>query len=139
MIDEIHENWRKWDSYDGYLDDHLTFNNFYDGFMKPYFGCYRCPETEQALNAINVVADGKISWDEFEVFLKWAGHQYPKTETDEDLLEIAFLQGIIPAMQIKVIDDNDNGTKAENVDKDTNNKETVTNKDFEDFMSKFNF
>ena len=32
------------------------------------------------------------------MFLWFLGHQYPKTATAEDLLEIAFIQGIIPAV-----------------------------------------
>ena len=32
------------------------------------------------------------------VCLIFIGHQYPKTATAEDLLEIAFIQGIIPAV-----------------------------------------
>ena len=84
-------------------DDSLIFENFYAGFMQPYFGCPKCPETKAAMSAINVVKDDKISWQEFEVFLKWAGKEYPQTETAEDLLEIAFRDGVAIAMRDEII------------------------------------
>ena len=44
--------------------------------------------------------DGKVDWNEFELYLKWAIRQYPAdTKTAEDLLSIAFRKGLIPAMQ----------------------------------------
>ena len=73
LIEEIHNIWQGWDLRDGSRDDKLTFDNFYNAFMKPYFGCYRCEDTRKALSVIDVVDDDMVSWDEFEVFLKWAG------------------------------------------------------------------
>jgi len=103
LIEEIHDLWKLWDSSDGNLDGNITFDNFYNAFMKEYFGCYRCTQTQQALQAINVVDDDVISWDEFSIFLKWAGKEYPQVEDAEALLEKAFLEGIVPAMQDEVI------------------------------------
>jgi hypothetical protein len=48
-------------------------------------------------------SDGYVDWDEFATFLKWALHQYPKTEDPEVLLSIAFEKGIIPAMRVEEI------------------------------------
>ena len=75
MIDEIRVMWDDWDLRDGTKDGKLKFDNFYDGFMKPYFGCYRCEDTRQALEVIDVVdpEEDMVSWDEFSLFLKWAG------------------------------------------------------------------
>ena len=75
LIEEIHEVWKGWDLRDGVRDDKLTFDNFYDAFMKPYFGCYRCEDTRKALTVIDVVDpdEDMVSWDEFSLFLKWAG------------------------------------------------------------------
>jgi len=103
LIEELHNQWKDWDLRDGVQDDRLTFDNFYDGFMKAYFGCYRCVEARKALKAININDDESIDWKEFVVFLKWAGHEYPQTETAEELLDIAFREGVIPAMQDEVV------------------------------------
>ncbi|XP_065662113.1 uncharacterized protein LOC136084860 [Hydra vulgaris] len=103
LIGELYEQWKQWDLRDGKADDRLTFDNFYDGFMKGYFGCYRCSEAQQCLKAINANDDLSIDWKEFSVFLKWAGYEYPETKTSEELLDIAFRKGIIPAMQDELI------------------------------------
>ena len=41
LIKEIREMWDEWDLRDGERDDILEFDAFYNGFMAPYFGCYR--------------------------------------------------------------------------------------------------
>lgn len=89
---------------DGTLDDYLDFNSFYNGFMAPYFGCYRCDETKGALKAIDMDNDGKVDWKEFAVYLKWAGNAFPETKTAEELLDIAFRKGLLPAMQDGLIE-----------------------------------
>jgi len=104
LISEIRERWNEWDLRDGKIDDMLDFNSFYNGFMAAYFGCYRCDETRKALKALDMDNDGSVDWNEFAVYLKWAGHQYPQTETAEDLLELAFREGLIPSMQSAIID-----------------------------------
>ena len=103
LIAEIRAMWDEWDLRDGQKDDMLEFDAFYDGFMAPYFGCYRCDETKRALKAIDMDADGTVDWQEFALYLKWAIHQYPETKTAEELLSIAFRKGIIPAMQDEVL------------------------------------
>jgi len=103
LIEEIRAMWDEWDLSDGVKDDILDFDAFYNGFMAPYFGCYRCDETKLALKAIDMDADGKVDWNEFVLYLKWAGRQYPDVEGAEELLSIAFRKGLIPAMQDEVI------------------------------------
>jgi len=103
LIAEIRAMWDEWDLRDGQKDDRLEFDAFYNGFMAPYFGCYRCDETKRALKAIDMDADGTVDWEEFALYLKWAIHQYPETKTAEELLSIAFRKGLIPAMQDEVL------------------------------------
>ena len=47
--------------------------------------------------------DGQVDWKEFALYLKWAGRQYPETQTADDLLDIAFRKGVIPAMQDEIL------------------------------------
>ena len=103
LIAEIRVMWDEWDLRDGQKDDRLEFDTFYNGFMAPYFGCYRCDETKRALKAIDMDADGTVDWKEFALYLKWAIRQYPETKTAEELLSIAFRKGLIPAMQDEVL------------------------------------
>ena len=100
LIAEIRAMWDEWDlREDGKRDNKLEFDAFYNGFLAPYFGCYRCDETKRALKAIDMDEDGTVDWEEFSLYLKWAIRQYPQTATAEDLLSIAFRKGLIPAMQ----------------------------------------
>ena len=105
LISEIRKMWNKWDRREeNQQDDALEFDSFYNGFLAPYFSCYRCDETKRALKAIDMDEDGKVDWNEFELYLKWAIRQYPAdTQTAEDLLSIAFRKGLIPAMQEVVL------------------------------------
>ena len=103
LIDEIRAMWDEWDLRDGTRDNKLEFDAFYNGFLAPYFGCYRCDETKMALKAIDMDEDGTVDWEEFSLYLKWAIRQYPETATAEDLLSIAFRKGLIPAMQDEVL------------------------------------
>ncbi|CAH3030331.1 unnamed protein product [Porites evermanni] len=103
LIAEIRAMWDEWDLRDGQRDDKLEFDAFYNGFLAPYFGCYRCDETKRALKAIDMDEDGTVDWEEFALYLKWAIRQYPETQTAEQLLSIAFRKGLIPAMQDEVL------------------------------------
>ena len=103
LIDEIRAMWDEWDLRDGERDNKLEFDAFYNGFLAPYFGCYRCDESKMALKAIDMDEDGTVDWEEFSLYLKWAIRQYPETATAEDLLSIAFRKGLIPAMQDEVL------------------------------------
>ena len=103
LIAEIRTMWDEWDLRDGQRDDKLEFDAFYNGFLGPYFGCYRCDETKRALKAIDMDEDGTVDWEEFALYLKWAIRQYPETKTAEELLSIAFRKGLIPAMQDEVL------------------------------------
>ena len=103
LIAEIRAMWDVRDLRDGKKDDQLEFDAFYNGFMGPYFGCYRCDETKRALKAMDMDADGTVDWEEFALYLKWAIRQYPQTKTAEELLSIIFRKGLIPAMQDEVL------------------------------------
>ncbi len=106
LIAEIRKSWDEWDLRDGEKDDQLEFDAFYNGFMAPYFGCYRCDTTTRALKAIDMDQDGKVDWNEFSLYLKWAIHEYPETKDAEELLSVAFRKGLIPAMQDEMLKQN---------------------------------
>merc|ERR1719228_1156165 len=76
LIEEIHDIWKSCENMDS--PNKLSFNEFYNGFMGPYFGCYRCEDSQLALKAIDIDNDNGVDWYEFKVFLVWAGRQYPK-------------------------------------------------------------
>lgn len=104
MIAEIRRKWDEWDLKDDVQgDDMLEYDSFYNGFMAPYFSCYRCSETKKALQAIDMDTDGKVDWDEFLVYIKWAIHEYPDVQNADELLDIAFRKGLIPAMQDELL------------------------------------
>jgi len=107
LIRQIKESWNYWDAKDGEEDDQLTFDAFYNGFMAPYFGCYRCEDSRRGLKAIDMDDDGLVDWKEFALYLRWAGRQYPETKTKQELLDIAFRYGLIPAMQDEILTQDD--------------------------------
>ena len=98
LIKEIKELWDLYDAKDGDSDDTLTFENFYNGFMAPYFGCYRCEDSQAGLKVMDLDYDGTIEWTEFKYFLIWAGRQYPDVMNIKELMDKTFRNGIIPAM-----------------------------------------
>jgi Ca2+-binding EF-hand superfamily protein len=106
LIAEIRKSWDEWDLRDGEKDDQLEFDAFYNGFMAPYFGCYRCDTTTRALKAIDMDEDGKVDWNEFSLYLKWAIREYPEAKDAEELLSVAFRKGLIPAMQDEMLKQN---------------------------------
>lgn len=100
IIDEIREEWDAWDAREEMQnDDKLEFDSFYHGFLQPYFGCYRCIDTKQALRAIDMDNDGTVDWNEFLVYIKWALYEYPDIKNADEVLEIAFTKGLMPAMR----------------------------------------
>ena len=104
LIDEIRKEWDEWDRRDEIKgDDCLEFDNFYHGFLAPYFSCYRCTVTKKAFQAIDMDSDGLVDWKEFCLYLKWALNQYPETATADELLTITFEKGIIPAIHDEVL------------------------------------
>ena len=104
LIAEIREQWDIWDTKDKVQgDDMLEYDSFYNGFMAPYFSCYRCSDTKRALQALDMDADGQVDWNEFLVYLKWAIRQYPDVRDTEELLDVTFRKGLIPAMRDELI------------------------------------
>lgn len=104
LLEEVRKDWDHWDNQEEIKGDEcLEFYSFYNGFMAPYFGCYECEESKKGLQAIDMDNDGKVDWNEFCVYLKWALHEYPDIATKEELLTIAFQKGLIPAMQDEII------------------------------------
>ena len=100
LIDEIREEWDKWDKRDKEQNDgRLQFDNFYHGFMQPYFGCYRCVTTKKAIRALDIDKDNYVDWKEFLVYIKWALRQYPNVEDADSLMSIVFEKGLMPAMR----------------------------------------
>jgi len=99
LIEEIKKEWDQWDNSDGRRDNKLSFNDFYNGFMAPYFGCYRCEDSQLGLKTLDLDDDGGVDWSEFKYFLVWAGREYPRVESAQELLDIAFRVGLIPAMK----------------------------------------
>ena len=102
LIDDIRKIWDEWDLKErGHQrgDDRLHFDSFYNGFMAPYFGCYRCDDTRKGLQALDMDNDDYVDWSEFLVYLKWAVRQYPKVADADELLSVTFRKGLIPAMQ----------------------------------------
>ena len=101
LIAEIRKTWDEWDVRDEVKGDNcLQFDSFYGAFMAPYIGCYACPDAKNAMKAIDMDSDGLVDWNEFMVYVKWALHEYPDDcKTVDDVLSIAFIKGIIPAMR----------------------------------------
>ena len=87
-------------SCDDIQDGMLEFDSFYNGFMAPYFGCYRCVDTKAAFLALDIDKDGLADWEEFKLFLIYALEEHPDRIAElEDLLNIAFIKGILPLMK----------------------------------------
>ena len=104
LIGEVRKIWDKWNiEEEKEIEDRLTFQSFYNGFMAPYFGCFTCHDTMKALQAIDMDKDGHIDWNEFLVYLKWAMRQYPDIRDADELLSVDFRKGIIPAMQDELV------------------------------------
>jgi len=98
LMEEIKKKWDEWDVKDGVKDDCLQFDHFYHAFAAPFLGCYRCKRTRAAFAALDMDKDGQVDWNEFQVYLKWALHEYPDVKNIEELLTIAFQKGLLPAM-----------------------------------------
>ena len=83
LLREVREIWDTWDlqeSVELQGDECLEFDSFYNGFMAPYFGCFRCDDTRKGLLAIDMDNDGRVDWNEFTLYLKWALQEYPNIE-----------------------------------------------------------
>ena len=108
LIADVRKIWDEWDSREEEVgDDRLQYDSFYNGFMAPYFACYRCDDTKCAMQAIDMDCDGYVEWSEFSLYLKWAVNEYSDISDVEELLTVVFQKGIIPAMQDEVLK-NDN-------------------------------
>ena len=107
LLKDVRKMWDTWDLQEASElqgDDCLEFDSFYNGFMAPYFGCFRCDDTRKGLRPIDMDSDGRIDWNEFSLYLKWALHQYPNIKDADELLSVTFRKGIIPAMHDNVLD-----------------------------------
>jgi len=93
MMEEIKQKWDEWDIKDGTKDNCLQFDFFYHAFAAPFLGCYRCKRTRAAFAALDMDKDGLVDWNEFQVYLKWALHEYPEVKNMEELLTVAFQKG----------------------------------------------
>ena len=99
LINEVRKISDEWDIEENKeVEDHLTFQSFYNGFMAPYFSFFACSGTQKALKEIDLHKNGYIDWNEFLIYLKWAMREYPSIEDVDELLSVAFRKGIIPAM-----------------------------------------
>ena len=103
LIAEIKEEWDEWDGKDGEIDDQVTFDHFYNGFMAPYFGCYRCEDSQKGLKCLDMDSDGMVDWNEFKFYLKWAGREYHDVKNKKELLDMTFRKGLIPAMKDEIV------------------------------------
>jgi len=103
IMKEVRKIWDHYDMRDDKKDDYLDFFAFYDGFMAPHFGCYKCQDARKALSCIDMDADGKVDWNEFKVYLKWALREYPEIATAEDAITYAFNKGLKPAMHDEIL------------------------------------
>ena len=104
LIADVRKMWDEWDSREEAVgDERLQYDSFYNGFMAPYFSCYRCDDTRQAMQAIDMDHDGYVNWSEFSLYLKWAVNEYCDINNAEELLTIVFQKGIIPAMQNEIL------------------------------------
>merc|ERR1711962_445501 len=104
ILKEVRKIWDHYDMRDhDRKDDCLEFDAFYDGFMAPHFGCYRCDDARKALSCIDMDSDGKVDWNEFKVYLKWALREYPNIGTAEELITTAFNKGLKPAMHDEIL------------------------------------
>ena len=102
LISEVREKWKEWDKQDDEQnDEQLQFDNFYHGFVQPYFGCCQCVTTKKGLKALDLDENGYIEWKQFLVYIKWALYQYPNVEDVDSLLRIVFQKGVGPAKQVK--------------------------------------
>lgn len=102
LIADVRKIWDTWDireKKDETHDEALEFDSFYNGFMAPYFGCFRCEDTKLGLRAIDMDKDGDVEWSEFLVYLKWAVREYKNIKDADELLAIVFRKAIIPAMR----------------------------------------
>ena len=104
LIDNVRKIWDEWDLKDEKQgDDCLQFDSFYNGFMAPYFGCFRCENTRKGLKALDMDSDGLVEWTEFLVYIKWALREYTEIAHVDELLSVAFCKGLIPAMQDEIL------------------------------------
>ena len=104
LIDNVRKIWDEWDLKDEKQgDDCLQFDSFYNGFMAPYFGCFRCENTRKGLKALDMDSDGLVDWTEFLVYIKWALREYTEIAHVDELLSVAFCKGLIPAMQNEIL------------------------------------
>ena len=71
LIEEVRKIWNEWDVLKKKSADNcLQCDSFYNEFMAPYFGCFRCDDARKGLHALDMDSDGFIDRSEFLVYLK---------------------------------------------------------------------
>ena len=75
-----------------------------------------------------------VDWNEFALYLKWAGRHYADVRDAEDLLSTAFRKGLVPAMQDEVIKQPDFST-----DEMSEDPEEVDDDFYPDFLGRRRF
>ena len=107
LLEKVRAMWNTWDLQEASElqgDECLEFDSFYNGFMAPFFGCFRCDDTRKGLSAIDMDNDGRIDWNEFSLYLKWAVREYPDIKDADELLSVTFRKAIIPAMRDEILE-----------------------------------
>ena len=103
LVGDVRKLWDSWNQNGrNSHEDHLPYDSFYNGFLSPYFSCYRCPATKKGLKAI-LGSDSTVNWKEFLVYVKWALHEYPETELIKELLRTVLEKGLIPLMRDEIL------------------------------------
>ena len=101
----IHQLREKWDgchdSKEEFEVDELDYRTFYDCFMNSFFTSVNYMDRRKAVRIIDIERGGKICWNSFLVYIKWAIIEYPNICTLNELLSVTFKQGIIPATEDK--------------------------------------
>ncbi|KAH3736244.1 hypothetical protein DPMN_042807 [Dreissena polymorpha] len=70
----------------------LQYDSFYNGFLAPYFSCYRCFDTKQALQALDMDAADMSTGGVLGV-PEMGLPPVPDVKDANELLDVAFRKG----------------------------------------------
>ena len=63
VINNVRLMWNQWNHCDEIAnDDRFQFKNVYNGFIAPYFSCFKCEDASKGLKAIDMDNDGYVDW-----------------------------------------------------------------------------